>query len=230
MTERQKRLQYYNQYWEQGITEYGDGTGDRQRVRYWLVAQAMTKTGGDILDVGCGDGQGSLSLQSPGFVVTGTDLSEVGVAKARRKRLKAFVKDVETEEIPGVYDVVICMEVLEHVQFPLAVLTKLKDNLAADGEMFISLPNEFHLLRRLQILLGRQDFSRYDFPHLRFFDRQEAHRLISDAGYRVEQELRVPLPPPRMQFLTKVFKWLSSLSPELFTIGFVFRIIPEERI
>ncbi len=227
MTDRKTRLRYYNKYWQSDISKYGDGIGDRQRVRYQLVTQSITRQKGAILDVGCGNGQGSLLLQNPGFTLTGVDLSEIGVSEAQKRGVNAFVCDLETDEIPGKYDVIVCMEVLEHVQFPLEILKKLKNNLNPKGELIISLPNEFHLLRRLQILVGRQDFSQYDFPHLRFFDRKEAYRLIRDAGYTLEKEIGVPLPPPRMRFLTNLFGFLLKFSPQLFTIGFIFRITPD---
>lgn len=227
MTDREARLNYYNEYWNTGIDKYGDGCGDRQRVRYLLAAKLISRSKGTLLDIGCGNGGGSLSLQSQGFAVTGIDLSKVGVAKARKKGLEAIVCDVEADNIPGEYDVIVCLEVLEHLQFPLKVLEKLRRNLSRDGELIISFPNEFHLLRRLLILTGKQDFSRYDYPHLRFFDRKEAYRLIVDAGYVLQVEHSIPLPPPRMQMLTTICQLFTEISPELFSIGFVFRIVPE---
>lgn len=226
MTDREARLSYYDEYWKAGIDKYGDRCGDRQRVRYLLAAKLISKSEGTLLDIGCGNGEGSLLLQSQGFTVTGTDLSEVGVVKARKKGCEAIVCDVETDNIPGEYDVIVCLEVLEHLQFPLKVLEKLKGNLVRDGELIVSLPNEFHLLRRLQILAGKQDF-RYDYPHLRFFDRKEAHRLIADASYVLQIEYSVPLPPPRMRVLTTICELFTRISPEVFSIGFVFRIVPE---
>ena len=121
------------------------------------------------------------------------------------------------------FDVIICIEVLEHLFDPLSVLRKIVDALADAGELYISLPNEFHLIRRLEILVGRQDFSRYDWHHLRFFDKQEAERLISDAGLKITAKTYLPLAPPRMQWLTGLGRFLSTLWPTLFASSFIYK-------
>ncbi|MGL5976716.1 MAG: bifunctional 2-polyprenyl-6-hydroxyphenol methylase/3-demethylubiquinol 3-O-methyltransferase UbiG, partial [Aeromonas sobria] len=96
----------------------------------WITDKSGGLFGKRILDIGCGGGILSESMARRGAKVTGIDMGKepLGVA-----RLHALEQGVELEyqqmtaeqhasELPGQYDVVTCMEMLEHVPDPASVL------------------------------------------------------------------------------------------------------------
>ncbi|HEY6125659.1 MAG TPA: bifunctional 2-polyprenyl-6-hydroxyphenol methylase/3-demethylubiquinol 3-O-methyltransferase UbiG, partial [Steroidobacteraceae bacterium] len=103
------------------------------RARY--VAERCTLAGSSVLDVGCGGGLLAESLARAGAKVTAIDLAPSMVETARLHALDSGLTidyRVESAEqllkAPGKFDVVTCMEMLEHVPDPgatVAVLGKL---------------------------------------------------------------------------------------------------------
>ncbi|AWP64041.1 bifunctional 2-polyprenyl-6-hydroxyphenol methylase/3-demethylubiquinol 3-O-methyltransferase UbiG [Bordetella parapertussis] len=96
----------------------------------WIQETAGSLSGKRVLDVGCGGGILSESMAVAGAQVTGIDLAEKSLKIARLHGLESGVKvdyrAVPVEELaaeqPGQYDVVTCMEMLEHVPDPASVV------------------------------------------------------------------------------------------------------------
>jgi 2-polyprenyl-6-hydroxyphenyl methylase/3-demethylubiquinone-9 3-methyltransferase len=102
-----------------------------------------------VLDVGCGGGILSESMALLGAQVKGIDLSEEALGVADLHSLESGVK-VEYEEIsaealaqrePGAYDAVTCMEMLEHVPDPQAVIEACAALVKPGGWVFFSTLN-----------------------------------------------------------------------------------------
>ncbi len=84
------------------------------------------------------------------------------------------------------FDVVLMLDVLEHLSDPVAALERLKPVLAEGGWGVISLPNVAHLSLRLSLLQGNftyTDVGLLDRTHLRFFDRAGVDDLLEQAGW-----------------------------------------------
>jgi len=81
-----------------------------------------------ILDVGCALGDGCELLQEkfPEATVTGIDISEVGIEKAKRKTksVEYLCLDILKGPIPGEYDYITIIETLEHFDNPFHLLDK----------------------------------------------------------------------------------------------------------
>ncbi len=83
-----------------------------------------------ILDVGCGGGILCESLALRGAEVTGIDMGEAPLSVARLHQLESNLtinyKKITAEELaaqePGTYDIVTCLEMLEHVPDPSKVI------------------------------------------------------------------------------------------------------------
>jgi SAM-dependent methyltransferase len=98
-----------------------------------------------ILEVGCGLGYFTYALSRAGFDATGVDISRVAVGKARRRYGDRFVcADLLSSGDDGLgrFDVVVCTEMIEHVEDPRAVLRAMRELLEDDGELVLTTPNK----------------------------------------------------------------------------------------
>lgn len=113
-----------------------------------LVRQALP-AGGRILEVGAGCGALALRLRDAGFDVVPTDLDPPHEWIARL--------DLDhpewTDETGGPFDMVVCVETLEHVENPRQVLRSIRSLLRAGDRLLISTPNVTHPHSRLKMLL-----------------------------------------------------------------------------
>lgn len=101
------------------------------------------------LDVGCGGGILSEAMAARGAVVTGIDMGEAPLEVARLHGLESGVKveyrritaEALAEESPSSFDVVACMEMLEHVPDPESVVQACARLVKPDGHVFFSTLN-----------------------------------------------------------------------------------------
>jgi len=115
---------------------------------HWIDRHAAL-AGKRVLDVGCGGGILSEAMAERGALVTGIDLSEKALKVAQLHLLEsgrqvAYRKvPVETlaQEQPGSFDVVTCMEVLEHVPDPASQVEACARLLKPDGHAFFATIN-----------------------------------------------------------------------------------------
>ncbi len=96
----------------------------------WITDKSGGLFGKRILDIGCGGGILAESMARRGAKVTGIDMGKEPLGVARLHALEAGVEleyrqitaEAHADEAPGQYDVVTCMEMLEHVPDPASVL------------------------------------------------------------------------------------------------------------
>ena len=83
------------------------------------------------------------------------------------------------------FDVVLLLDVLEHLVDPGALLARTRTWLAPGGRVILSVPNVAHAAVRLSLLRGRfprTDTGLLDRTHLHFFDRPQLQALLAAAG------------------------------------------------
>jgi 2-polyprenyl-6-hydroxyphenyl methylase/3-demethylubiquinone-9 3-methyltransferase len=118
-------------------------------VRLAYMQGRADLAGKRVLDVGCGGGLLSEAMARLGANVTGIDLAPLTVEVAELHALSSglmieYVREsAETHALkrPGEYDVVTCMEMLEHVPDPGSVLRALSTLVKPDGVVFLSTLN-----------------------------------------------------------------------------------------
>lgn len=115
----------------------------------WIQECAGSLAGKKVLDVGCGGGILSEAMARSGADVTGIDLADKSLKVARLHGLESGVK-VEYRKVPveelateqaGQYDVVTCMEMLEHVPDPASIVRACSTLVKPGGWVFFSTLN-----------------------------------------------------------------------------------------
>ena len=114
----------------------------------WIDGIAALK-GKTALDVGCGGGLLSEAMAAEGAVVTGVDLAEASLEVARLHLLETGLdvdyKNISVEELageqPGSFDIVTCMEMLEHVPDPESIVRACATLVRPGGTVFFSTLN-----------------------------------------------------------------------------------------
>lgn len=122
---------------------------DINPLRLNYINQHAGLAGKKVLDIGCGGGILSESMAQKGAVVKGIDLGEapLSVAKlhAKEEGVEIEYQSISAEDIaaqePQSYDVVTCMEMLEHVPDPAAIVQACSDLVKPGGHVFFSTIN-----------------------------------------------------------------------------------------
>lgn len=115
----------------------------------WISEVAGGLAGKQVLDVGCGGGILAESMAQAGAEVTGIDLAEKSLQVARLHGLESGVKvqyqGISAEDMaatqPGRFDVVTCMEMLEHVPNPASIVAACSTLVKPGGWVFFSTLN-----------------------------------------------------------------------------------------
>ena len=122
---------------------------DINPLRLSWIDRAVGLSGKRVVDVGCGGGILSESMAAMGAVVTGIDLSERPLGVARLHLLESGQKveyrkvsaEALAKEMPGAFDVVTCLEMLEHVPDPASTVRACAALAKPGGQVFFSTIN-----------------------------------------------------------------------------------------
>jgi 2-polyprenyl-3-methyl-5-hydroxy-6-metoxy-1,4-benzoquinol methylase len=128
-----------------------------------------------ILDFGCGSGAALEVCKNLGFVETlGLDVSDYCVESARNRGIRAEKIGLEFPEIKDTFDLIICLDVLEHLQEDVDYLSKLRSLLKKDGRILVSVPAH-------QFLWSSHDDLNH---HFRRYSKKSFNRLVTDSQLR----------------------------------------------
>ncbi len=149
-----------------------------------------------VLELGCGEGAtlAALKQRHPISWAGGVEMSADAGAHAKNICDRVWVGDAAAlpfcEEIaPGSLDLILCLDVLEHLVDPWAMVKKLTPLLAPGGRMIVSIPNVRNL-KFIKNLLFKGDFiyqdaGLLDRTHLRFFTRETGIELACCGGLKL---------------------------------------------
>jgi SAM-dependent methyltransferase len=149
-----------------------------------------------ILEIGCGAGGTMAWLRSLRSIdyAAGVELSGAAAAVAQAEFDDIEVSDVGMAKLEfrhDRFDVVLALDVLEHLADPWSVLHRLRSMMAPDGILIASIPNVAHYKVSLPLLLrGQWNYTNeglLDRTHLRFFTRDTVMSLFEESGFSVQK-------------------------------------------
>ncbi|MGC4094731.1 MAG: class I SAM-dependent methyltransferase [Polyangiaceae bacterium] len=151
-----------------------------------LVAQALTRAGVQFkscADIGCGAGKVTLLLaeQYPHAAFTGFDLSpDLEKFWGEKSAPNLSLRREDPLQSERRYDLVVCLDVFEHVEDYFGFLRKLRTK----GEHFLfNIPLDMSLLK---LVTGGLRFARESVGHLHYFNEYTALETLKDTGYTIE--------------------------------------------
>jgi SAM-dependent methyltransferase len=157
--------------------------------RYQQIAEALAALAPRrLLVVGCGSGFLASLVKSrrPGVVIDGADISSVALARARRHLAEAWHLDLDRADLPieaPRYDVVSCVEVVEHLYDVTHALAEIGRVLLPGGHAVATVPNLAYWRHRLTLLAGRVPPPARDPRHLHQFDAPSFVAALHGAGF-----------------------------------------------
>lgn len=157
-----------------------------------------------VLEIGCGAGATMRWLRSVRQIehAAGIELVPAVAGEAASAFDDMLVGDVEAMVLtlpPQSFDLIIALDVLEHLVDPWKIVRLCTDILKPRGIIIASIPNVAHYSIALPLILrGRwtyQNDGLLDRTHLRFFEARTAVELMTSSGCVVEQIERVRILP-----------------------------------
>jgi SAM-dependent methyltransferase len=146
---------------------------------------------GSVLDIGCGNGAILGEIRQLGsWKLCGLESSETAVSLARSQgfdvRLADATTGLETLFEPETFDLIISVEVIEHVYDPRGLLRQAHSLLRPNGRLLLTTPYHGYWKNLLIAALGKCD-SHYDplwdCGHIKFWSRKTLSAALLDAGY-----------------------------------------------
>ncbi|MGH7024040.1 MAG: class I SAM-dependent methyltransferase [Caulobacteraceae bacterium] len=177
----------------------------RREIRPLLPAAASR-----IVDVGCGIGGTAKWLKEiyPSAHVIGIEGNGDLRAALSENVDESYIHDLNDEPPDmGQPDLILFLDVLEHLVDPETVLSRFVSRLAVGGSVIISLPNVAHLSVALPLAVSGRwtyaDAGILDRTHLRFFVQRTAIELAESCGLNVEAALYAGMQGPKSRLIDR---------------------------
>lgn len=152
--------------------------------------------GAQVLDVGCGGGLLAEAMAVSGAQVTGIDLAPDSLAVAQQHATdnnqqidyRCIAAEALADEAPGQWDVITCLEMLEHVPNPASVVQACSQLVKPGGRLFFSTLNRtpkawLHAIFGAEYLLRLLPQGTHD--HSAFITPAELDRWARNAGLQI---------------------------------------------
>lgn len=181
--------EFYENYWQHRVdTDYL--YEDTTPVRIQNTADILRELNPDsVLDVACGEGTLGKLIKKETSIM-GCDISSKALEVADEYYQETAQIDVEADNLSGVFseepfEVVVCLEALEHLFDPGIALGKFHAVLESGGTLITSFPNYVHYRYRIEMLKGNipKDTLYADPEHLQEFNLERFENLLRKHNF-----------------------------------------------
>lgn len=180
---------------------YGGSFNPNDRNNPRALIANWVKPHSRVLEIGPGDGVIGAYLRSEkGCFVVGVEVVPEAAALAAARFDTMLIGSIEDDAIIAratelaPYDAIIFADVLEHLIDPWAALRRVRALLSTHGCVLTSIPNIAHWTARLNLLIGRFDYTDgylMDRTHLRWFTWKSARAMATTCGFTIADEATV---------------------------------------
>ncbi|HOI32664.1 MAG: class I SAM-dependent methyltransferase [Bacteroidales bacterium] len=206
-------------------------TNARKDILPLLPGKATT-----ALEIGCGNGATLRMLQQSGRIekAIGIELHEI-MAKEAARHLDEVLTGEAAKQITrvdnGQIDLMLCLDVLEHMADPWAFLAQAAPKLKKGGLLIASIPNMRTAVVISKLLFqGKFDYHNgggiMDRTHLRYFTRRSALALMNQKPFEVERIMPSPNAAGSKSQLANIFT--LGLMRAFFTEQYLIRSVKVE--
>ena len=162
-------------------------------------AVAAVPPGSQVLDIGCGTGAVARALRARGCVVTGLDELPVEEVDGPDNYFQIQLGKGSLPVDPSKYDVVLLLDVIEHLKNPEDFINMLHDHLATspETEIIATTGNVAFGPLRIMLLLGMFNYGKrgiLDLDHARLFTFSSFRNIFTQRGFQVNELSGVPAP------------------------------------
>jgi len=191
--------EYYNGFYKE-LSKLDEAGNAFSKIESFLPTLVGNEK---IIDIGCGHGGVSHELIKKGFKVYGVEINNDAIHSLESKGFKVLKKDITSPlEIDEVFDVVLILDVLEHVFDPYFLLKEAVNITKRGGVLVITVPLYFDIIDRFKILYTGsvismdnlcygediyKNFRSYNYDHIRFFRPKEVFEMGERLDLKVEK-------------------------------------------
>lgn len=144
-----------------------------------------------VLDLGCGNGSLSQMIAQQGYEVIGIEDSDSGINFARQNFpdchfIQASIYDLPYSELANSFDIVLSVEVIEHLLYPKELVRAAKKCLKPNGRLILTTPYHGYLKNLALAASGKMDShftSLWDGGHIKFFSVATLRQLLETENY-----------------------------------------------
>lgn len=190
---------YYNGFYKE-LSELDEVGNNFSKIESFLP-----KLKGDesFLDIGCGHGGVSSELIKRGHIVSGIEINKDAIKSLKLKGFEVYQKDIsQALELNKKFDIVMILDVLEHMFNPYFLLKEAKKTTKSGGLIIVSVPLYFDILDRFKILFtgsvismdnlcyGKDNYKKfrsYNYDHIRFFRPNEMIEIGQNLGLKIDK-------------------------------------------
>jgi len=166
-----------------------------------------------IFELGCGNGSNAAYLASKGYGVVGVDPSSSGIAIAKDNfpecRLEIGSADDDLSGRFGKFDVVLSLEVIEHVYSPVRYVEAVRNLLNPDGIAIISTPYHGYIKNLALAMSGKMDAhftALWEGGHIKFWSPKTISELFESEGFQRSAIFRVGRIPVLAKSMIVIFQ------------------------
>lgn len=144
-----------------------------------------------ILDLGCGNGSFTNLIAQQGYEIVGIEESEQGIEIARRSFptcnfIQSSIYSLPYDVLENSFDVVLAVEVIEHLFYPRELLRAARRCVKPDGYLIITTPYHGYLKNLALAMTGKMDqhfTSLWDGGHIKFFSVPTMRTLLTAENF-----------------------------------------------